>query len=101
MNHSPGRKNQKNYDGTSIVSLIEFIRDKHQHSDEISQDARGIFGETNAKYGAYFHRKFPLLIPLLFVYFQKGKYDFKLSEFYRRNNSKFGFEFSLEQAHDD
>lgn len=84
---------RKNYDGKSLVKLIEFIRDKDQHHAEwpIELKHEKEFGEdgpnADETYVNYFEERVPELITFLYVFFQETKLR-KLLNFYKINEHK-------------
>ncbi|ODM90768.1 Serine/threonine-protein kinase/endoribonuclease IRE1 [Orchesella cincta] len=65
-------KGKKEYSGESLMMLVELIRDKHMHSDEMQEEliSDEFFGDggsfSDEKYIGYFLNTFPDIITFLF-----------------------------------
>jgi hypothetical protein len=57
------------------LSLIEFIRDKNQHSTELPSDLKTdeVFGVEPSTYIKYFTERFPRLIPTIYIFMYNRK----------------------------
>lgn len=93
----------KIYDAGSLISLVEFIRDKDQHKTEWNQrshnndvgiELNNLFGNGDQSYVTYFERQIQECVPFLYVTLQKKEFQKVLGqvkqEFYKINeNSAF------------
>ncbi|XP_035704020.1 serine/threonine-protein kinase ppk4-like isoform X2 [Folsomia candida] len=84
----------KTYDAGSVLSLIEFIRDKEQHAVEWRQsqdlvELRDVLGTTDEAYGEYFTQHFPELATFLYTHMQEIEFQNVFvkvkQEFYKLN----------------
>jgi len=85
---------RKKYKQTSLVKLIEFIRDNDQHrvawldfQNELLQQ-ENVFGVNGSNYAHYFLNVFPELTTILYTFFQEPKYQGpQIREFYKSNTT--------------
>ena len=85
---------RKKYKQTSLVKLIEFIRDNDQHRAGWSGYKNGllqrenVFGAKGCNYVQYFFGRFPELTTILYTFFQEPKYHgSQLPQYYRFNKN--------------
>jgi serine/threonine-protein kinase/endoribonuclease IRE1 len=83
---------RKKYDGKSVMKLIEFIRDKDTHWNDLPEDVKNEFGKTDQTYMDYFEKRFPHLLVITYVVLQKLKNEPRKTNSYYVNslsNGKF------------
>ncbi len=66
----------------SVIELINYIRNKDQHFNELEKGVREKFGETTESYITYFLDKFPSLLIHTYNATKKLKIERKLNNYY-------------------
>ncbi len=84
QNYENNKKTNKIRDKNkkSVVELINYIRNKNQHWNELDADVFKKFGETRESYIHYFLNRFPSLLIHTYNAVKKSKIERDLNEYY-------------------
>jgi serine/threonine-protein kinase/endoribonuclease IRE1 len=77
--------------GSSVRGLLQMIRNKHQHYEELLDDVKHSLGTLPENFVSYFTTRFPLLIIHTYIIFQLCKTEVAFKDFYCSDSFTFDF----------